>query len=128
MVLFVVCVVEMLDEIVVGYGWMLVLEWDWWVYFVFVVMLFDVVCELLDVVDYVLLVGYNFGFEDLVLMMVFDGVDVLCEVVEDKYLIVSLVEMMFDIVVWFEVVSGGVVFMCFVWLWDFDLMLGLDVD
>lgn len=125
--LFVVCCVDMFDGVWEGYGWMLYLKWDCCIYFVFCVMLFDVVYDQFDDVDCLLMCGYNFGFEDLILMLVFDNLEeVLCDDVEEKFLIVSIVEIIFDVDYWVDVVSGKGYLMWFFCLCDFDVVLGLE--
>ncbi|MGP7794850.1 SixA phosphatase family protein [Sphingomonas sp. CLY1604] len=119
---------ETLDAIEAGYGRKLGPVWERRIYLASAATLLDVVHELPDTAGRVLMVGHNPGLEDLVLMLVPEGVGDLRLLVEQKYPTATLAEMTLDAERWNTVAAGGASLTRYVRPRDLDPALGPDEE
>lgn len=119
---------ETLDAIEAGYGRKLGPVWERRIYLASAATLLDVVHELPDTAGRVLMVGHNPGLEDLVLMLVPEGVGDLRMLVEQKYPTATLAEMTLDAGRWNAVAAGGASLTRYVRPRDLDPALGPDEE
>jgi phosphohistidine phosphatase len=120
---------ETLDALWEGYGQILHPNWDRRVYLASGEILLDVVHELPKSANHVLMCGHNPGLEDLILMLVPDGVDAaLRDEVEEKFPTASIAALEIEVADWSEVKPNSARFVSLLRPRDLDPALGPDQD